>query len=329
MKKVIAVLKKIIKILRNILIVILALLIIISVVGQVRKYLEKDDVKPLGIFVNVDGKKMHVYSEGEGKKTIVLMPGLGTPAPSIDFKPLINELKKDFKVVIVEPFGYGFSDKTSKERSVENIVDETRMALKEAKIDGPYILMPHSISGVYAQYYAAAYPKEVKAIVMLDTTLVKTVVEESDKIDFSFGKKQYALAKVGNFLGVDRIYYNDIYKDENCFSKSDKNDLVKMGVQSSFNKTMKNEADLLLKNCETVNKTKISNDLPILKFIAIKSMKDINNEKYTKVMNKNINEFKGFIKFNYCALEGKHYIYYTRSKEIGKETREFLAKYDN
>lgn len=321
--------KKIIKILRNILIVILALLIIISIVGQVRKYLEKDDVKPLGVFVNVDGKKMHVYSEGEGKKTILLMPGLGTPAPSIDFKPLINEFSKDFKVVVVEPFGYGFSDKTSKERTVENIVDETRKALKEANIDGPYILMPHSISGVYAQYYAAAYPNEIEAIIMPDTTLVKTVVEESDKIDFSFGKKQFALATVGNFLGIDRIYYNNIYKDENCFSKSDKNNLVKMGVQSSFNKTMKNEADLLLRNCETVNKTKMSKDLPILKFIAIRYMKDINNEKYTEKINKNINEFKGFTKFGYCALEGRHYIYYTKSKEIGKETREFLAKYDN
>ncbi|WP_434305292.1 alpha/beta fold hydrolase [Clostridium botulinum] len=322
-------LKKIIKILRNILIVILALLIIISIVGQVRKYLEENDVKPLGILVNVDGKKMHIYSEGHGKKTIILMPGLGSVAPSIDFKPLINELKKDFKVVVVEPFGYGFSEETSKERTVENIIDETRKALKKAKIEGPYILMPHSISGVYAQYYASTYPDEVDAIIMLDTTLVKTVIEEKDKIDFSFGKKQFALATIGNFIGIDRIYYNNIYKNQNCFSERDKNDLVKMGVQSSFNKTMKNEADLLLKNCETSNKTKISKDFPILKFIAIKSVKNINNEKYTKVMNKNISEFKGYTKFSYCVLEGGHYIYYTKSRDIGKEIREFLAKYGN
>ncbi len=138
--------------------------------------------------MNVDGKKMHVYSEGHGNKTIILMPGLGSIAPSIDFKPLINELKKDFKVVVVEPFGYGFSEETSKERTVENIIDETRKALKKAKIRGPYILMPHSISGVYAQYYASTYPDEVDAIIMLDTTLIKTIIEEKDKIDFSFGK---------------------------------------------------------------------------------------------------------------------------------------------
>ncbi|MBU3137343.1 alpha/beta hydrolase [Clostridium gasigenes] len=322
-------LKKILKILRNILIVILALLIIISIVGQARKYLEKDDVKPLGTLVEVDGKKMHIYSQGEGKKTIVLMPGLGSIAPSIDFKPLIEELEKDFKVVVVEPFGYGFSDETSKERSVENIVDETRMGLKEANIDGPYILMPHSISGVYAQYYAAIYPEEVESIIMLDTTLVKTIVEESDSIDLSIGKKQYNAANVGNFLGIDRIYYNSIYKDEDCFTEEDKNELVKMGVQNTFNKTMENEINMILRNCETVNETKMSKDLPILKFITIRSMVDINNEKYTDIMNINLNEFNEYNKFSYFVLEGRHYIYYTKSEEIGKETRKFLDKYDN
>ena len=322
-------LKKIIKILRNILIVILALLIIISIVGQVRKYLEKDDVKPLGVLVNVDGKKMHVYSEGYGKKTIVLMPGLGSIAPVIDFKPLINEFKKDFRVVVVEPFGYGFSEETLKERTVENIVDETRMALKKARIDGPYILMPHSISGVYAQYYASAYPKEVESIIMLDTTLVKACLEDSDKVDLAMGKKKLILATLGNFLGIDRVYYNSIYKNENCFSESDKKKLVKMGVKNPFNKTMENEVDMIFKNCETVNKSKMPKDLPILKFVAIKCIKDINNEKYTKAINKNINEFKEYTKFSYCVLEGGHYIYYTKSRDIGKEIREFLAKYGN
>lgn len=132
--------KRILNIFKKPPIVIIALLIIISIVGQVWKYVEKDDVNPLGTLVEIDGKKMHVYSQGEGNKTIVLMPGLGTTAPSIDFKPLIEELKNNFKVVVVEPFGYGFSDDTSKERSVENIISEIRMTLKEANIDGPYIL---------------------------------------------------------------------------------------------------------------------------------------------------------------------------------------------
>ncbi len=62
-------LKKVIKTLKNILIAILVLLIIISIVGQARKYLEKDDVKPLGVLVNVHGKKcMYILRDMEIKQ---------------------------------------------------------------------------------------------------------------------------------------------------------------------------------------------------------------------------------------------------------------------
>jgi hypothetical protein len=92
---------------------------------------------------------------------------------------------------------------------------------------------------------------------------------KKSKIDLSIGKKQYIAAIVINFLGIDRIYYNSIYKNEACFSKDDKNSLVK-----------------------------ILKDLPILKFIAIKSMKDVNNEKYANVINIKIEREGLFIKFH-------------------------------
>lgn len=89
---------------------------------------------------------MHIYIKGEGDNTIVLMSGLGTAAPALDFEPLLNELAKENKVVVVEGFGYGWSELTEKERTVENIVEELRIALKQSDIHGPYILMPHSVS---------------------------------------------------------------------------------------------------------------------------------------------------------------------------------------
>ncbi|WP_232515622.1 alpha/beta fold hydrolase [Aeribacillus pallidus] len=113
---------------------------------------------------------MHVYTKGDGENTIVLLSGLGTAAPVLDFEPLVNELAKNHKVVVVESFGYGWSNVTNKERTVENIVEEIRTALK-SNIEGPYILMPPSISGIYSMYYANAYPDEVKAVIGIDFTL--------------------------------------------------------------------------------------------------------------------------------------------------------------
>src|SRR5699024_12131853 len=53
-------------------------------------------------------------------------------------------------------------------RDIDTMLSETREALKQAGISDPYILFPHSMSGIEALYWAEKYPDEVKAIVGLD-----------------------------------------------------------------------------------------------------------------------------------------------------------------
>ena len=115
---------------------------------------EKDLITPPGQMVDVDGHKMHVYSVGEGDKTLVLMAASGTVCPSLDFKNLYSELGDDYRVVVVEKFGYGYSDTVNRPRDVGSVLSDTREALKDVGIDGPYILCPHSYSGLEALYWA-------------------------------------------------------------------------------------------------------------------------------------------------------------------------------
>ena len=124
-----------------------------------------------GLLVNIDNQQMHVYIQGDGEETLILLSGLGTVAPAVDFKPLINELSDDYTVVVVEGFGYGWSDETDQSRTVENIVEELRQALDKAHIAPPYILVPHSYSGIYSLYYAHHYPTEIKAIIGNDCSM--------------------------------------------------------------------------------------------------------------------------------------------------------------
>lgn len=126
--------------------------------------------QPNGQLVSVFDGTMHVSSIGKGKDTIVLLPGLGVGLPSADFGPLMRELSKKYTVVCVEYFGVGFSSQTQRERSSANYVEEIRSALKTAGFTAPYVLMGHSISSLYSEYYAAVYPNEVKAIISLDGT---------------------------------------------------------------------------------------------------------------------------------------------------------------
>lgn len=134
---------------------------------------EKDLLTPLGELVEVNGNKMSVYTEGDGDKTLVFMSGSGTCSPILDFKSLYSLLSNDYKIVVVEKFGYGFSDVVDENRDIDTMLSETRMALDKAGIKGPYVLCPHSMSGLEALYWAQKYPEEVEAIVGYQTIMMK------------------------------------------------------------------------------------------------------------------------------------------------------------
>jgi len=154
--------------------IVFSLIAFVTVAGSVYRaaYLKprRERIQPYGRLVGVDGRLMHVRAMGSGKDTIVLLSGLGVALPSADFAPLMRKLSGKHSVVAVEYFGTGFSQTTDKPRSCRQYVEEIRAALGQAGYSAPYILMPHSISSVYSEYYAAMYPEEVKAIISLDGT---------------------------------------------------------------------------------------------------------------------------------------------------------------
>ena len=155
---------------KAILIVSLIIAFILGVFICNRILLKKEAVlrQPMGAVVPVNGYNISVYTEGYGPKTFVFMSGGGTCSPLLDFKSLFSQLSNEYRVVVVERLGYGFSDDADVERDVDTMLNDTRSALMAAGISGPFILCPHSMSCIEALYWAQEYPKEVEAIIGLD-----------------------------------------------------------------------------------------------------------------------------------------------------------------
>ena len=135
-----------------------------------RSCLEKEAklIHHKGEYFEVDGHDMNLLIEGDGEKTLVFLAGAGTPSPILDFKPLTDILKEDVRVVIIEKFGYGYSDEIDSDRTVDVITEQDREALLSAGVEGSYILCPHSASGFEAMFWANHYPDVVEAIIGLD-----------------------------------------------------------------------------------------------------------------------------------------------------------------
>lgn len=68
------------------------------------------------------------------------LSGSGTCSPILDFKSLYSLLSDDYRIVVVEKFGYGYSDVVDEDRNIQTILSETRLALNKAGIEGIYVL---------------------------------------------------------------------------------------------------------------------------------------------------------------------------------------------
>lgn len=76
--------------------------------------------------------------------------------------------------------GYGNSAAASTPRDGRTIVEELRQVLAYKQLRPPYILVGHSLGGLYAQLFARAYPAEVKGLVLADALYPGVVKKASE-----------------------------------------------------------------------------------------------------------------------------------------------------
>ncbi|WP_324824760.1 alpha/beta hydrolase [Sinanaerobacter sp. ZZT-01] len=306
------------KVLLWILGIIVGLVIISAVTHNILKPIEKNKYE-IGQTINIEGQDMQAYVTGSGEKTIVLLSGLGTASPITDFMPLAERLSEDYKVVILEYFGYGFSDTTKKERSNENIVNEIREALKELEISGPYILMPHSISGVYSLYYAINYPNEVEAIIGIDESRPnQTKTNKYENMSPSLA----LLNTLGIIRDITFLLPNvDDGMNENNFYSAEQVKFKKIATAwNSVNTSVINEMNMVNTNTKELYDMKYPNDLPVLSFLA-KDTVDTDNEWLSLheevISNSTIQKIE--------TLRGGHYLHWTNADKIAEITKEFIS----
>ncbi|WP_081965827.1 alpha/beta hydrolase [Paenibacillus sp. FSL H7-0357] len=313
------------RIVRSIVLLLLVVLILGVVANMLVTKYEQKRYPAWGQLVEVSGKKMHVYTKGETGNTIVLLSGLGTAAPVLDFEPLMNELAQNNRVVVVEPFGSGWSERTSKQRTVENIVEEWRTALQKANVKGPYILMPHSISGIYSMYYANKYPSEVKAVIGIDPTLPQAVeyFKESAPampkyLSMAAPTGLVRLATYVSPKNVLPISADGTYSDENL-------KLTKiLTAWNAYNKNVVNEASEINNNIKKTKNLSFPSNIPVMIFTT---KPDKVNEEGKSNITFYETQLKNVASNKLVVLEGHHYLHWTHSKKISEEVNEFLAAY--
>jgi pimeloyl-ACP methyl ester carboxylesterase len=116
--------------------------------------------------VDIGGRSLYLECTGEGSPTVVLEGGV---VP--DWAAVQPEVASQTRVCSYDrpDSPESRSDPTS-DRTAQEVVDDLHALLTAAGEAGPYVLVGHSLGGIYVQLYAYQYPEEVAGLVLIDPT---------------------------------------------------------------------------------------------------------------------------------------------------------------
>ena len=121
---------------------------------------------PLGRYYDAGGRRLLLHRSGDGSPAVVFLPGGGTVG--LDYLNVQQRAAQLTRGVVYDRAGTGWSDRADLPRTSAEVTGELRDLLRVADVPGPYLLIGHSLGGLYARHYATRFPGEVAGLLLLE-----------------------------------------------------------------------------------------------------------------------------------------------------------------
>ncbi|MGM9875101.1 MAG: alpha/beta fold hydrolase [Bacilli bacterium] len=260
--------KKLIKIFSKILIILIFLLVlmifgnyVIHIIKSKNEYKELKDAGYINKYSTGD-YNLNLYRIGNknSKYKLIGISGLGVDNFSIEMTFVNEKLKEDYEIIYIDRAGYGYSDDTNKKQTIEQVVSDYRTVLKNAGINGPYILMPHSLGGLYATYWESNYPDEINGVILIDSS--ELGIDVWDKKEYNINFIDY-LELFATKIGLHRINLRDyVYPLPSIYSKTNQMYSDYLSIHALTNNAKISEINEINNNTNITYNSIISNDIP-------------------------------------------------------------------
>lgn len=272
----------------------------------------KEEIIKNGEFVSINNHNLHILRIGDkNRPQIVFMAGSGTVAPVYDFKILYSKLINQFRVIVIEKFGYGYSDLFEMSCDIDILVNMQREALEKIGEKGPFILAPHSMSGLEAIRWKQKYPDEVSALIGLDMAAPITYLEWSDEV---INKRINHMRKLQRIMRLGLLSWYPL--NIRALSKSERKQQRLLWKRNGMNDCFLNEAKYVLNNARLVSETgKV--ECPALLFVS-------NGKQVSPNWIQHQYEFANQIGAELVQFNCGHYVHYYKSEEISKKIVSFV-----
>ena len=275
---------------------------------------EKASLNPMGQMVSVNGHDMSVFVKGNGPQTLVFLSGAGTASPILDFKDLYDGLSKQYKIVVVERAGYGYSEDTSKSRDVYEVLSETRQALAKAHVSGPYIILSHSMASLETLLWQEKYPSEIQAVIGLDWALPESYSQ------LRMNSQILRMARLGSQLGLLRYIPSRLYVPNENLSSSDRRLYQRIAYRQILSQAMLNESLSVKGNAKKVD-AKINSQIPTLLLVSNGEGTSFSKEEWRNYATRFAKDQKNI---ELTFYDAPHYLYHYQTKEVVAKIEDFI-----
>ena len=281
---------------------------------QVSLRQERKLLTPIGKQVTVNGHQMNVSITGEGPETIVLLSGAGIASPILDFKNLSDLLSKKYKVVVVERAGYGFSEDSDRSRDVMEVLSETRQALAQAHVSGPYVIISHSMASLESLAWQEKYPNEVKALIGLDWALPASYENLKDN------QALLTVAYWSSKIGLLRYFPESFYIKNPTLTETERQQYKLLAYKQLMSQAMLHESRLVKENAKKVPSS-INPKIPALLLVSNGEGTTFSQSEWQRYAERFASDQSNV---QVVYMDAPHDLYHYQSDAIVSRIKEFL-----
>ncbi len=129
---------------------------------------DRSKIEIPGKLIKANDYSIHLKCTGTGSPTVILEAASGQLSSSWGW--IQPELTKETRVCSYDRQGRGWSTGENVEGNLEEVAKDLHTALTGAQLNDKYILVGHSIGGIYVRKYQELYPDEVLGLVLVDSS---------------------------------------------------------------------------------------------------------------------------------------------------------------
>lgn len=160
---------------------------------------------------------------GDGNSNVVFINGFRMNFNSWD--RIYKEISRDFKIFLFNRHGVGKSSKATINQSGMVIVNELIELLLKLEIKPPYLLIAHSLGGIYANLFARTYPEYVSGIIFVDAPHPLEIVKQKEF------KLPFMLHSINEGVkSIEKLFDKFKYSEDECIQET----LYQLDSSASF-----------------------------------------------------------------------------------------------